>query len=115
MGRKSAHRVHGGSAHPRRASSRSVGHKGKFGHEFMEFEFRPDGRLRYANNSNYKNDAMIRKECECTRRACKGLLPRCNAAASHRARPRLCSHAGIVSKSIIEELKRMIRESEMLK
>jgi len=28
----------------------------------MEFEFRPDGRLRYANNSNYKNDTMIRKE-----------------------------------------------------
>ena len=40
----------------------SVGHKGKFGHEFMEFEFRPDGLLRYANNSNYKNDVMIRKE-----------------------------------------------------
>ena len=39
-----------------------VGHKGKFGHEFLEFEFRPDGRLRYANNSNYKGDAMIRKE-----------------------------------------------------
>jgi protein mago nashi len=39
-----------------------VGHKGKFGHEFLEFEFRPDGRLRYANNSNYKNDQMIRKE-----------------------------------------------------
>ena len=39
-----------------------VGHKGKFGHEFLEFEFRPDGRLRYANNSNYKNDTMIRKE-----------------------------------------------------
>jgi protein mago nashi len=32
-----------------------VGHKGKFGHEFLEFEFRPDGKLRYANNSNYKN------------------------------------------------------------
>uniref|UniRef100_A0A452DQY1 Uncharacterized protein n=1 Tax=Capra hircus TaxID=9925 RepID=A0A452DQY1_CAPHI len=31
-----------------------VGHK--------EFEFRPDGKLRYANNSNYKNDVMIRKE-----------------------------------------------------
>merc|ERR1712098_644546 len=27
-----------------------------------EFEFRPDGKLRYANNSNYKNDTMIRKE-----------------------------------------------------
>jgi protein mago nashi len=37
-----------------------VGHKGKFGHEFLEFEFRPDGKLRYANNSNYKNDTMIR-------------------------------------------------------
>ena len=23
-----------------------VGHKGKFGHEFLEFEFRPDGRWR---------------------------------------------------------------------
>ena len=44
----------------------SVGHKGKFGHEFMEFEFRPDGLLRYANNSNYKNDVMIRKEGHCT-------------------------------------------------
>ncbi|XWS67093.1 hypothetical protein CRYUN_Cryun05aG0257100 [Craigia yunnanensis] len=39
-----------------------VGHKGKFGHEFLEFEFRPDGKLRYANNSNNKNDTMIRKE-----------------------------------------------------
>ena len=39
-----------------------VGHKGKFGHEFMEFEITSDGRLRYSNNSNYKNDTMIRKE-----------------------------------------------------
>ena len=79
-----------------------VGHRGKFGHEFLEFEFRPDGKvrpriaqlssavlaclqrgrasdalsewltpalasrvraqLRYANNSNYKHDTMIRKE-----------------------------------------------------
>uniref|UniRef100_A0A7S1CEK3 Protein mago nashi n=1 Tax=Bicosoecida sp. CB-2014 TaxID=1486930 RepID=A0A7S1CEK3_9STRA len=39
-----------------------VGHKGKFGHEFMEIELKPDGRLRYANNSNYKRDAIIRKE-----------------------------------------------------
>merc|ERR1711977_748248 len=42
-----------------------VGHKGKFGHEFLEFEFRPDGKLRYANNSNYKGDNMIRKEVFC--------------------------------------------------
>lgn len=40
-----------------------VGHKGRYGHEFLEFEVRPDGRLRYANNSHYHNDIMIRKEC----------------------------------------------------
>ncbi|GFR47586.1 hypothetical protein Agub_g9318 [Astrephomene gubernaculifera] len=39
-----------------------VGHKGKFGHEFLEFEFNKDGRLRYANNSNYKNDEIITRE-----------------------------------------------------
>lgn len=48
-----------------------VGHKGKFGHEFLEFEFRPDGKLRYANNSNYKNDTMIRKEVFLTQAALK--------------------------------------------
>jgi protein mago nashi len=41
-----------------------IGHKGKFGHEFMEFEITVDGKLRYANNSNYKNDVMIRKEVQ---------------------------------------------------
>jgi len=40
----------------------SVGHKGMFGHEFLEFEFRPNGKLRYANNSRYKNETLIRKE-----------------------------------------------------
>jgi protein mago nashi len=40
-----------------------VGHQGQFGHEFMEFELLPSGKLRYANNSNYKDDKMIRKEC----------------------------------------------------
>lgn len=43
-----------------------VGHKGKFGHEFMEFEITSDGKLRYSNNSNYKNDFMIRKEVHIT-------------------------------------------------
>ena len=38
-----------------------IGHRGKFGHEFLEFELRPDGRLRYANNSNYKRSQMIRR------------------------------------------------------
>jgi protein mago nashi len=39
-----------------------VGHKGKFGHEFLEFEFKPNGRLRYTNNSQYKADSLIGKE-----------------------------------------------------
>ncbi|KAF2859840.1 Mago nashi domain protein [Piedraia hortae CBS 480.64] len=43
------------------------GHSGRYGHEFLEFDFRAseDGRLavaRYANNSNYRNDSLIRKE-----------------------------------------------------
>jgi len=40
----------------------SVGHYGRDGHEFLEFEITADGRLRYGNNSNYKNDILIRKE-----------------------------------------------------
>jgi hypothetical protein len=40
-----------------------VGHKGKFGHEFLEFEVQgKDGRLRYTNNSQYKTENLIRKE-----------------------------------------------------
>lgn len=61
-----------------------VGHKGKFGHEFLEFEFRPDGKLRYANNSNYKNDTMIRKEV-------------------------------YVSQAVINELRRIVEDSEIMK
>jgi len=61
-----------------------VGHKGKFGHEFLEFEFRGDGLLRYANNSNYKKDTMIRKEVE-------------------------------VSSTVLSEVRRVVRESEILK
>ncbi|KAK1442768.1 protein mago nashi like protein [Babesia gibsoni] len=39
-----------------------VGHDGKFGHEFLEFEMTEEGRLRYSNNSNYKKDSLIEKE-----------------------------------------------------
>ncbi|SNX83721.1 probable mago nashi protein [Melanopsichium pennsylvanicum] len=38
-----------------------TGHQGRHGHEFLEFEY-SRGRLRYANNSNYRNDTLIRKE-----------------------------------------------------
>ena len=40
-----------------------VGHNSReCGHEFMEFELSPSGKLRYANNSQYKHDVMIRRE-----------------------------------------------------
>lgn len=44
-----------------------VGSKGKFGHEFLEYELRPDGRLRYANMSKYKNEDIIRREANVTK------------------------------------------------
>lgn len=50
-----------------------VGHKGVYGHEFLEFEFKNDGRLRYANNSNYKSDVLIRKEVYLTESVLKEL------------------------------------------
>ena len=31
-----------------------VGHKGKFGHEFLEFEFRPDGKHFYSTMQHFK-------------------------------------------------------------
>lgn len=43
-----------------------TGHMGQHGHEFLEFEY-SQGRLRYANNSNYRNDSLIKKESEYSR------------------------------------------------
>ncbi|KAF5022339.1 hypothetical protein F66182_5626 [Fusarium sp. NRRL 66182] len=65
------------------------GHMGRFGHEFLEFDFRVvgDGRsavARYANNSNYRNDSLIRKE--------------------------MC-----VSSVVVDEIKRIIKTSEITK
>lgn len=65
------------------------GHSGRHGHEFLEFDFRVlgDGRsasARYANNSNYRNDSLIRKE--------------------------MC-----VSSLMIDEIKRIIKTSEIMK
>ncbi|XMA11402.1 hypothetical protein WAI453_004193 [Rhynchosporium graminicola] len=65
------------------------GHQGRHGHEFLEFDFRVlgDGRsasARYANNSNYRNDSLIRKE--------------------------MC-----VSSLMVDEIKRIIKTSEIMK
>ncbi|KAJ1722037.1 hypothetical protein LPJ53_003505 [Coemansia erecta] len=59
------------------------GHKGKFGHEFFRFEIDSRGRLRYANNSNYRRGSIIRKELT-------------------------------LSPLFVEEIKRIIRDSEIM-
>ena len=71
----------------------SVGHSGKFGHEFLEFEINPNGKLRYANNSNYKNDSMIQKDCKFI----------------------YLLLIVMMGKELIDEIKRIITESEILK
>ena len=103
-----------------------VGHKGKFGHEFLEFEFRPDGKLRYANNSNYKNDTMIRKEVFVTPVRLPPIAsPTLALCALLGAEPwgaasflllLLLSHADVAGpfQAVIEEVKRIIQESELL-
>ena len=39
-----------------------VGHRGSYGHEFMELELHPSGKLRYVNSTNYKHERMIRED-----------------------------------------------------
>lgn len=38
------------------------GHFGKFGNEYLEFEIKDNGLLKYTNNTLYKNDGIIKKE-----------------------------------------------------
>ena len=42
-----------------------VGHSGRHGHEFLEFEVRDNGMLRYANNSKYRGDNPLLKKEAC--------------------------------------------------
>jgi protein mago nashi len=51
-----------------------VGSRGTYGHEFLEYELRPEGRLRYANNSHYKNEDIIRREANVTKIVRKEVL-----------------------------------------
>ncbi|GME92321.1 unnamed protein product [[Candida] boidinii] len=65
------------------------GHKGDFGHEFLEFDIKCNtdddrGYLRYTNNSNYRREELIRKQ--------------------------VC-----ISKLVIKEIKKMIQDCEILK
>ena len=65
--------------------------------------------MRYANNSNYKNDTMIRKEAYVNRCVLsgKGRVLRSKISQNHKKLWKLSS--------IILELKRIIEDSEILK
>lgn len=41
-----------------------VGHVGRHGNEFLEFDINAEGILKYANNSNYRKDTIIKKQCK---------------------------------------------------
>ena len=110
--------------------SRSVGHKGKFGHEFLEFEFRPDGKLRYANkcasatgslaSSAGRANANLRTKCVSVRvrvsdpqpfRAPRTLL----ACSSNYKNDTMIRKETYVNESVMAELKRIIEDSEVMK
>ncbi|KAK7195396.1 mago nashi-like protein [Novymonas esmeraldas] len=38
------------------------GHTGRYGNEFLEFEIAENGSLKYVNNSNYRNEFIIKKQ-----------------------------------------------------
>ncbi|KAF0989287.1 hypothetical protein HZS_6742, partial [Henneguya salminicola] len=61
-----------------------IGHLGRYGHEAIEFEFRPDGLLRYSNTTRYRNENIIKKQV-------------------------------YVTNPVLDELKRVISTSEILK
>ena len=74
----------------------------------LEFDFRAvgDGRsaqARYANNSNYRNDSLIRKESE-------SMTSHVNSYACILTLEPVC-----VSSLLINEIKKIIKESEIMK
>ncbi len=78
----------------------------------LEFDFRVvgDGRsaiARYANNSNYRNDSLIRKESTWSAPNCAVLLGGQHIANS--------GPAVYVSSIVIEEIKQIIKLSEITK
>lgn len=58
--------------------------------------------MRYANNSNYRNDSLIRKESEC------GDVPATRDRQSD-------GNAVCVSSAMIQEIKRIIKQSEIMR
>jgi hypothetical protein len=87
-----------------------VGHKGRFGHEFMEFEFRGDGTLRYANNSNYKRDKMIRKQgVGCGEASCNECVELTDSPWTHMLLS--LHHTARISEAVLSEVRKIVEDS----
>ena len=76
---------------------------------FLEFDFRVvgDGRsavARYANNSNYRNDSLIRKESK-----------EAQARRQMRKETTWLTQIVCVSSNVVDEIKRIIKASEITK
>ena len=76
----------------------------------MEFEY-SHGRLRYANNSNYRNDSLIRKESSCFCLPFRLSLGLCREFVLM-AYGRMVVWVGPL---VVKELKRIIESSEITK
>ena len=97
--------------------SRSVGHKGKFGHEFLEFEFRPDGKLRYANKCALSPpSAPAASFSPSDSKFCLTRVPfdlrRCS---SNYKNDTMIRKECFVNECVMAELKRVIEDSEVMK
>jgi hypothetical protein len=84
-----------------------IGHKGRHGHEFLEFEISSDGKLRYANNSLYKqvrgpNDFFILFGCNVS-------------AALTPVQDGMIRKEAFLNDNCLTELRRIIESSEILK
>jgi protein mago nashi len=75
---------------------------GAYAHGCVDFRVLGDGRsasARYANNSNYRNDSLIRKESK-----------------KNQVERRVFLTAAVcVSDALVAEIKRIVKESEILK
>lgn len=57
-----------------------VGHKGKFGHEFLEFEFRPDGQVKSHDGLPYchlQPQLLVHFLCLHVSRRCQKMQDHC--------------------------------------
>ena len=83
-----------------------MGHRNQFGHEFLEFEFQEGGKLRYANQSNYRIDQRTNDR--------SGGIIKKEGTLTTFARP--CSFVSLVNLQphIQQELARIIEQSQIL-